>query len=575
MFQVLAAVSPARAKAVVHSQRAYPASQPLSQVPPELPRWPNQPIPTPPLPDQPLPTLPTPEELLPSVEPQRPEPRIDEPEASFFVRTIEITGSTVFSEADFVNLVAPYTNRQVSFSDLLDLRAAITERYVTAGYVTSGAIIPPQTLVDDRVTIQVIEGELEDIVVTGMTRLNPAYVRSRLGLVSTPPLNVDRLLSGLQRLQLDPLIETVAADLQAGSRPNTSVLVVNATEADSFALDLSLDNYGAVSVGAGQRRLLLSEGNLSGLGDRITLEYENTDGSNGIDLSYTLPVSPNNDALRLRAGYSSSRVIDPDFQVLDISANSVYYDLGYRHSLLETPTEELTLGLTLSHQQSQTRLGLDNIGPFPLSPGADSQGMTRVTALRFSQQWTQRSPIHVLAFRSQFSLGLDWLNATLNQTGPDSRFLAWRGQGQWLQRLGANTVLLRGDAQLASNNLLSPEKFGLGGALSGRGYGRDVLLRDSGVLLSTELRSPIARVPELNSTLYVIPFLDAGVAWNVNATLPSGPNTLISTGLGLLWQQGDRLSMRFDLGIPLVPLTEERSGLQESSIYYSVRYQLL
>jgi hemolysin activation/secretion protein len=575
MFQTLAAVSPAGAETVVRSRTASTSAQSLSQVPPGLPRLPNQPIPETPLPDQPLPILPTPEELLPSIEPQLPEPRIDDTDGTFFVSAIEITGSTVFSQADFADLVAPYLNRQVSFSDLLNLRSAITDRYVTAGYVTSGAIIPPQTLVNDTVTLQVIEGELEDIVVTGLTRLSPAYVHSRIGLASAPPLNIDRLLAGLQRLQLNPLIETVAADLQAGSRPNTSILVVNVTEADSFAVDLSLDNYGSPSVGAGQRRLLLSEGNLVGQGDRIALEYKNTSGNNEIDVSYTLPVSPNNDALRFRAGYSNSRVIDPDFDVLDISSDSFYYEFGYRHFLIETPTEELALGLTLSHQRNQTRLGLDNIGPFPLSPGADSQGVTQVTALRFSQQWTQRSQSHVLAFRSQFSFGLDLLNATINETGPDSRFFAWRGQGQWLQRLGADTVLLlRGDAQLATDDLLSQEEFGLGGALSVRGYRKDALLRDNGLLLSAELRSPLARIPELDATLQLIPFLDAGVAWNVNADLSSGPNTLLGTGLGLLWQQGDRLSMRVDLGIPLVPLAEDRNVLQESSIYFSARYTL-
>ncbi len=575
MFQTLAVVSPAGAETVARSRTTSPSAQTLSQVPPGLPRLPNQPIPETPLPDQPLPTLPTPEELLPSVEPQILAPPFDEIEGTFFVSTIEITGSTVFAQADFVDLVAPYLNRQVRFSELLDLRSTITDRYVTAGYVTSGAIIPPQTLVNDTVTIQVIEGELEDIVVTGLTRLHAAYVRSRIGLASTPPLNTDRLLAGLQRLQLDPLIETVAADLQAGSRPNTSILVVDATEADSFAVDLSLDNYGSPSLGAGQRRLLLSEGNLAGWGDRIVLEYKNTDGSHGVEVSYILPVSPNNNALRVRAGYSNSRVIDSDFDVLDISSDSFYSEFGYRHPLIETPTEELVLGLTLSHQQNQTRLGLDNIGPFPLSPGADSQGVTQVTALRFSQQWTQRSQSHVLAFRSQFSFGLDLLNATINETGPDSRFFAWRGQGQWLQRLGADTVLLlRGDAQLATVDLLSQEEFGLGGALSVRGYRKDALLRDNGLLLSAELRSPIARIPELDATLQLIPFLDAGVAWNVNADLLSGPNTLLGTGLGLLWQQGDHLSMRVDLGIPLVPLAEDRTIFQENSIYFSVRYTL-
>ncbi|MGB3519181.1 MAG: ShlB/FhaC/HecB family hemolysin secretion/activation protein, partial [Elainellaceae cyanobacterium] len=545
---------------------------PLAQARPEQPRLPDRQIPEAPLPDQLLPTLPPPEELLPSVEPLPPENPSTGTDATFLVRDIQITGSTVFSQADFADLIAPYLGRQVSFSELLELRSASTERYVTAGYVTSGAIIPPQALTSDTVTIQVIEGKLEDIVVTGLTRLNPAYVRSRIGLVSTPPLNLDRLLTGLQRLQLDPLVETLAADLQAGNRPDTSILVVEVAEADSLAASFSLDNSRPPSVGAAQRSLGLSEVNLSGLGDRIALAYDNTDGSSGFDLSYRVPVSPNNDTLLLRAGYSKSRVIDPAFDVLDISSDGFYYELGYRHPMLETPTQELALGLTLSHQQNQTRLGLDNIGPFPISPGADSQGITQVTALRFFQEWTQRSQNYVLAFRSQFSVGLDLLNATVNETGPDSRFLSWRGQGQWLQLLGPETILLlRGDTQLSTDDLLSQEEFGLGGAYSVRGYRQDILLRDNGTFLSAELRLPIARMPQLNGILQLTPFLDAGVAWNVRAG-PSSPNTLVGTGLGLLWQQGNALSARLDWGIPLIRLADNGHGLQESGIYYSIQY---
>lgn len=32
------------------------------------------------------------------------------------------------------------------------------------------------------------------------------------------------------------------------------------------------------------------------------------------------------------------------------------------------------MGLKLAHRESQTRLGIDDIGPFPLSPGADENG---------------------------------------------------------------------------------------------------------------------------------------------------------------------------------------------------------
>ncbi len=90
------------------------------------------------------------------------------------------------------------------------------------------------------------------------------------------------------------------------------------------------------------------------------------------------------------------------------------------------------------------------------------------------------------------SLGLNLLNSTINQGTPDSRFLSWRGQGQWVRLLAPDTLLLvRGDIQLADGSLLPSEQFGLGGQETVRGYRQDALLTDNGTLLSTELRIPI------------------------------------------------------------------------------------
>ncbi|ESA39152.1 surface antigen [Leptolyngbya sp. Heron Island J] len=527
-----------------------------------------------PLPEEPLPpSLPSPEELLSPGELILPDDGLGEGETTFYVADIEVVGSTVFDQADLADLLDQYRNRQVSFNELLELRTAITERYVDAGYLTSGALIPPQTVVDDIVVIQVIEGKLEEVIVRGTQRLNPDYIRSRVGLVAQPPLNVERLLSGLQRLQLNPLIETVSADLQAGVRQGTSLLVINIVEADSFAVNTSLANNRSPNIGGTQVGLGVDEGNLFGIGDRITLDYKHTDGSDGVDFSYTLPVSPNNDTLRLAAGYSDSQVINSAFSVLDISSDSAYYELGYRHPLVETPTQLSALGLTLSHQSSQTRLGIEDIGPFPLSPGADENGRTRISAVRFFQEWTQRSQRHVLAARSQFNVGLDLLDATINDDEPDSRFFSWRGQGQWVKLLGKPDQLffLRGDIQLTTDDLLSQEEFSLGGGQSVRGYRQDALRRDNGALLSAELRWPIARVPELDGVLQITPFIDIGTVWNNDGSSP-GPDTLAGTGLGLLWQQSDNLSARLDWGIPLVELDTDDNGLQDSGIHFSIRY---
>ncbi len=527
------------------------------------------------LPQQPLQKLPPVDELLGDPDSANAPAGITSgSDETFVVNGIELAGSSVFTTEDFADLFAEYTGRPITFNELLQLRSAVTDRYVEAGFLTSGAFIPPQTLEDGLVTVQVIEGEIEEIEIVGTRRLKPGYIRSRLGIAAKPPINADRLLEALQRLQIDPLIETVSADLQAGVRPGTSILRVEVTEADSFGLTVGLDNGRSPNIGSNRRQISLSEGNLLGIGDRAFASYANTDGSNSLDLGYSVPVGPYNTRLNIDGGISESRVIDDTFDVLEISSDAHYYEVGVTHPLIETPTEELTLGLALAHRESQTRLGIDNIGPFPLSPGADENGETKVTALRFSQAWTKRSQQQVLAARSQFNLGLDLLDATNNEGDvPDSQFFSWRAQGQWVRLLSENSLFfLRGDLQLAANSLLSSEQFGLGGGQSVRGYRQDALLRDNGASLSAEARFPVLKFSD-DSIVQITPFLDAGAAWN-NRNNPSGNNVLVGTGLGLLWQQSDNLSARLDYGIPLVNIDSTGDSLQDDGIYFSIQYDL-
>lgn len=526
-------------------------------------------LPLPPLPDQPLPPLPLPEDLLP-VPPQPVQPVPGEVPSRVFVQRFEVVGSTVFTPEELATVTAPFSGRELSFAELLQARSAITQLYVERGYITSGAFIPPQTLENGTVVIQVLEGSLEAINVTGTRRLNPGYVRSRLALVADTPLNQNRLLEGLQLLQLDPLIQTISADLQTGTRPGTSILQVEVQEADSFNVPIGTDNNRSPSVGSFRRQIQFDQGNLTGLGDALSVSYANTDGSNEIDASYTVPVNPRNGTVRLAVGWANSRVIEQPFDQADITAPSQYYELSYRQPLILTPTEELALGITASRQESQTQV--DGEG-FQLSSDADSEGRTKVSAVRFFQEWTQRSRQHVVAARSQFSLGVDWFGATVNEDLPDSRFLTWRGQGQWVRLLAPDLLLLlRTDVQLSDAPLVSLERFSIGGFQSVRGYRQDQILSNDGATFSTEVRLPVLRVPEVEGVLQITPFLDVGTAWNnPDVEVEIDPSTLVGVGLGLLWQS-ENFSARLDWGIPLVSVEGEKNTWQENGIYFSIFY---
>jgi hemolysin activation/secretion protein len=548
----------------------------ITQAPPRI-EIPPQDIPQP---RPPQPEVPQEPIQLPPVQDLLPQPGTSQPPQeipgnvpdTLFVRRFEVVGSTVFSPEELKKITDPFTNKNLTFAQLLQVRSLITQRYLDRKYVTSVAVLPPQALENGVVKIQIIEGAVAEINVVGNRRLHPAYVRSRVGLATQKPLNVDRLLEQLRLLQLDPLIASISADLQAGTQPGTSVLQVTISEAKTLSIIPSIDNGRSPSVGTFRRQLEVSQANLLGLGDSFRIGYTNTNGSNGVDLSYAIPLNPRNGTLWLAYGSNRSKVIEEPFDVLDITSRSRYYELTYRQPIIQRPTQEFAMGLTFSRQESQTEIGLDDIGPFPLSPGADDEGRTRISALRFFQDYVQRSDRQVFAARSQFSFGLGLFNATQNEGAPDSHFFSWRGQAQWTRLLNRDTLLLvRGDLQLSDRALVPLEQFGIGGSETVRGYRQDALLTDNGFLFSTELRLPILRTGGGTGLLQLTPFVDVGTGWNRGGNNPN-PNTLVGAGLGLLWRQNDNLSVRLDWGIPLVSTNSEKRSLQENGIYFSIRY---
>lgn len=526
-------------------------------------------------PELPAPAVPSPqsEPLLPVTPvPAAPEPRPDIP-GTVTVERFEFEGNTAFSAEELRDLLKPLTGKPITFAELLRAEAAVTKLYTDAGYINSGAVIPADQTLNPAgavVKIQIVEGGLAEIKVTGTRRLNPNYVRSRLEVATQKPLNQFRLLEALQLLQIDPLIANISAELSAGSRPELSLLEVRVKEADSFRVELFADNGRAPSVGSFRRGVRISEGNVLGLGDSLSLEYTNTDGSNAYDARYTVPVNPRNGTVTLSAGLTDTNVIEPPFDRLDITGNSRYYELSFRQPVIQTPTTELALGLTASRQESETELLGEG---FPLSAGADEDGRTRISALRFFQDYTQRSRQQVFALRSQFSVGIGAFDATINNSSPDSRFLSWRGQAQYVRLLAPDTLLLlRSDVQLATETLVPLEQFGSGGLRSVRGYRQDALLTDLGAFVSAEVQLPVLRAPEVNGVLHAVPFVDFGYGTNLKATPDPDPNTLLGVGVGLQWQMGDNFTARLDYGIPLIYIESRDRTWQEKGFYFSINY---
>jgi hemolysin activation/secretion protein len=179
-----------------------------------------------------------------------------------------------------------------------------------------------------------------------------------------------------------------------------------------------------------------------------------------------------------------------------------------------------------------------------------------VSVVRFRQDFLYRDLQQVIAARSQLSVGLDVLGATMDgcvtlvlaegcasddeadaadvDGVPDAQFLSWLGQFQWVRRFepwGLETVF-RTDLQVSNRPLFSLEQFPVGGHQSVRGYRENELVRDNGLASSLELRIPLWSNAAETSSLQLAPFFDVGYSWNTQRGEPS-PRTLSSAGIGL------------------------------------------
>ena len=62
-------------------------------------------------------------------------PEIPQVEETIVISDFRFIGNTVFTDEQLLEVAQPYLNREVSFAELVQLRAEITELYVNSGYL--------------------------------------------------------------------------------------------------------------------------------------------------------------------------------------------------------------------------------------------------------------------------------------------------------------------------------------------------------------------------------------------------------------------------------------------------------
>ena len=554
-----------RVAAAVLVAAATPVAAQIPSIPiDQLPRPSDMPLPAPP------PVVPKPPIVLP------PAPAPGAPALSRGVRVLakafRFVGNTIVPEDELQAIAAPYVGRELGNAELEELRLALTRRYVEAGYINSGAVIPDQDVSGGVITFRIVEGRLSEIVVGGANGFRAPYLQDRLALGSGPPLNVNELQERMQLMLQDPQIANMSAELAPDVERGDAVLRVDVTEAKRYTIGLKASDNRSPVVGQNEIEGFVSARNLLGFGESLALRAGATQGLNDYSAVFAFPLSARGTLLTIRYDHTKSEVVEAPLSQLDIGAKSTAWDITVSHPFYERLNRVINGSVTLARRNTYSTF-LGDASPFIF--GAPD-GRTRISVARFGIDGVERTQTDVIAGRVLLSQGMDTLDATVvdDPELPDSRFTALLGQFQWVRLLSPQGQLVfRADGQWASDPLLGSEKYSIGGMDSVRAYRRDYAIRDKGWFTSLEYRHLVANVPVRanpapnEGAVRLAAFVDYAEAWDVN-----GPGSVVTklggAGPGIRWEPAPGAELSFYYGIRLTDAKPPANTWPDRGLYF-------
>lgn len=481
---------------------------------------------------------------------------------TFDMLEIQVDGNTVLEPQRVEKTLYPFLGNGKTADDVEQARQKLEAVYREKGYPTVLVDIPEQDVVDGVVRLNVVEGSVEGLKVTGQHYFLPSKIKDKLpslaaGRVPYMP-DVQAEMDALGKQSADRQVTPI---FRAGATPGKTEVELRVN--DALPLHGGLEINSRNSEGTSKTRLTGSVryDNLWQRFHSASLQYqvspENDDEVDVWSGTYVLPTGWADTRLALYGvGIRSNTQLGASVGGLSVVGTGEIFGARLVKPLagIHAYSHSLTLGLDYkSFNQGVARQGQDlqasPIGYVPWFIGYDG-------AWRYPGATT--SLLSALHFSVQ-GLGNDAAEFERRRFKAKANFAYLTGELKHLRELPQDMrMAARVFGQISNAPLISNEQFAAGGPQSVRGYYQTQQLGDDGVNLSLEWHSPQLK-PEgwdFAQNLRAHVFFDYAYLWIQDVLAPSPRYyRLASTGMGLRMQLYRHWLGEFDWAYPL-----ERQG---------------
>lgn len=462
----------------------------------------------------------------------------------FVIRRIELSGATLLSPSAKNRLTAPWINQCLDMARLTRLTDAVSDWYISRGYITSRAFLTEQDLSGGVLHLAVLEGKLQHIRLEGVPDRTLKMTFPGLEGKILNLRDIEQGMEQLNRVRQRP----VEIEILPGERQGYSVVNLTATPEFPLSGSVSFDNSGQKSTGTGQLNGALYGNNLLGLADKWFIS-----GGRSSDFSNS------KDAQNFAAGVS----IPYGYGLLDYSYSWSNYlstidNNGYFwRSTGDTETHRLT-GSWVLFRNGDIKTGVSagithRINRNYLDDVLLATSSRKLSSLSLGINHTQKIASGVATLNPTFTQGIPWFGAEddSDKQGdvPKAEFRKWSLNGSFQRPLADKLWWLTSVYfQWSPDRLYGSERLTLGGETSVRGFKEQYISGDNGGYWRNELNWSLFTLPWIGD-VGVLAAIDGGwLKKDGQDRYASG--TLWGTALGLT-ATNRWYSSQFTVGTPV------------------------
>lgn len=492
---------------------------------------------------------------------------------------IVFSGLPLLADQELAVALAPAIGQTLSV-DLINGIGNVVRQFGIKKDRVLSVVVPNQDAGDGILRLVVIFGTYRDISFKGNRWFSAKMLSEKLGVRAGDPVSISRLDEAVNWANTNPFRRIQVLLNPVEQTTGQTDLIVGVEERIPLRLLATFDNSGNEVIGKSQFSGMIQYGNVLGKDHQFTYQLVTTEKTKvyrAQSVDYRIPL-PWRHVIQV-SGYSS--LVKPTFlgglftQDAKHTGGSIRYTLPIKKADLAAEW----FGL-IDFKRSNNNLEYG--GQQVLATGNDLFHFgTGVSAGKQDRHggWTAGANL-------MFSPGrMTSRNRTVGlreaRLGASELYLYGNISIQRSLKMSAGwDLLLRGFAQLATDNLLGSEQLTLGGANTVRGFDSRIYAADQGVIMNVEINAPqmLFKLPgaigrRSPALVRFLGFYDAGHVAYKHAYASDLPfSTLASAGVGLRAGWANNFGISADYGVQMTSALRPVKARSQGHLKVSLAY---